>query len=186
MIPAFIITVLFIFDHNVSSLLAQVGLHLKKPTAYHWNFMVMALMILACGFLVLPPANGVIPQAPMHSRANTVWRKDKKSKALKNEDSHIKAVEDAPFNIQRKSSFGFVPHDAPSNIHDDIHGGRDCYIIETRVSNLIQSTLCVICLLITPVLQLIPRSGAFPFHECSICSILKSVCMFAPPRDICI
>ena len=35
LVPATIISVLFFFDHNVSSQLAQEGLNLKKPTVGH-------------------------------------------------------------------------------------------------------------------------------------------------------
>ena len=141
LLPAGIIAVLFFFDHNVSSQLAQEGLHLTKPTAYHWDLMVLALMTLACGLLGLPPVNGVIPQAPMHSRANTVWLKDK---AKKREDED--GTDAAAFNVK-----------------DEAHGGRDFYIRENRVSNLVQSVLCGVCLLITPILQQIPRSVLWGF-----------------------
>jgi len=141
LVPAGIIAVLFFFDHNVSSQLAQEGLHLTKPTAYHWDLMVLALMTLACGLLGLPPVNGVIPQAPMHSRANTVWLKDE---AKKREDED--GTDAAAFNVK-----------------DEAHGGRDFYIRENRVSNLVQSVLCGVCLLITPILQQIPRSVLWGF-----------------------
>lgn len=37
-IPGFVIAVLFFFDHNVSSQLAQVNeFDTKKPSAYHWS-----------------------------------------------------------------------------------------------------------------------------------------------------
>jgi hypothetical protein len=69
-VPAFIITVLFYFDHNVSSQLAQVPeFNLTKPDAYHWDFFLLGLMTALCGFLGMPPINGVLPQAPMHTRS---------------------------------------------------------------------------------------------------------------------
>jgi len=38
-LPGFIITVLFFFDHNVSSLMAQAPeFKLRKPSAFHWDF----------------------------------------------------------------------------------------------------------------------------------------------------
>mmetsp|Transcript_28810 Transcript_28810/g.42716 ORF Transcript_28810/g.42716 Transcript_28810/m.42716 type:complete len:583 (+) Transcript_28810:100-1848(+) len=67
-IPGFILTVLFFFDHNVSSLLAQAPeFGLKKGTAYHWDFFVVGLQILLTGLLGIPPVNGLIPQAPLHT-----------------------------------------------------------------------------------------------------------------------
>jgi len=67
-IPGFILTVLFFFDHNVSSLLCQAPeFGLKKGTAYHWDFFVVGLQILITGLLGIPPVNGLIPQAPLHT-----------------------------------------------------------------------------------------------------------------------
>lgn len=41
---AVILTILFFFDHNVSSLLSQKReFHLKKPPAYHWDFFVLGI-----------------------------------------------------------------------------------------------------------------------------------------------
>jgi len=132
MIPAAIIAVLFFFDHNVSSQLAQEGMHLRKPPAYHWDFFLLSIMTLICGCLGIPPVNGVIPQAPMHSRANAVWLKKRELK--------------------------------PDEVDDeDEHEGRPYYIRENRVSNLIQSLLCGVALLVTPVLQKIPRSVLWGF-----------------------
>ena len=67
-IPAFVITILFFFDHNVSAQLAQVReFNLKKPHAYHWDFFLLGVMTLVCGLCGVPPVNGVIPQAPLHT-----------------------------------------------------------------------------------------------------------------------
>jgi len=69
-LPAFILTVLFFFDHNVSSLMAQAPeFKLRKPPAYNWDFFVIGLLILVCGLLGLPFTNGLIPQAPLHVHA---------------------------------------------------------------------------------------------------------------------
>ncbi|RYH23694.1 hypothetical protein EON65_17610 [archaeon] len=39
-----IITVLFFFDHNVSSLISQTNdMRLKKGAAFHWDFFVLGL-----------------------------------------------------------------------------------------------------------------------------------------------
>lgn len=69
-LPGFVLTVLFFFDHNVSSLLSQKKeFKLKKGSAFHWDFLIIGLMILLCGILGIPPTNGLIPQAPLHVRA---------------------------------------------------------------------------------------------------------------------
>lgn len=69
-VPALIITVLFFFDHNVSAQLAQTeDFGLEKPPAYHYDFLLQGLNTLLLGLLGLPPTNGVLPQAPMHTRS---------------------------------------------------------------------------------------------------------------------
>lgn len=72
-IPGMIITVLFVFDHNVSSLMAQgEELNLKKGSAFHLDFFVLGWCILFTGLLGIPPCNGLIPQAPLHTKALSV------------------------------------------------------------------------------------------------------------------
>ena len=69
-IPGFMFFLLFIIDHNVSSILTQSPkFNLKKPAAYHWDFFVLGITFIPCAILGLPPGNGLIPQAPLHARA---------------------------------------------------------------------------------------------------------------------
>merc|ERR1740117_1825105 len=66
-VPALVLTILFFFDHNVSSLMAQAPeFHLKKPPTYNWDFLVVGILVLVCGLLGIPFTNGLIPQAPLH------------------------------------------------------------------------------------------------------------------------
>jgi hypothetical protein len=70
MIPGLMFFLLFIIDHNVSSILTQSPkFNLKKPAAYHWDFFIVGITFLPCALLGLPPGNGLIPQAPLHARA---------------------------------------------------------------------------------------------------------------------
>lgn len=70
LIPGFMFFLLFIIDHNVSSILTQSPkFNLKKPPAYHWDFFVLGITFFPCAILGLPPGNGLIPQAPLHCRA---------------------------------------------------------------------------------------------------------------------
>jgi boron transporter len=70
MIPGLMFFLLFIIDHNVSSILTQSPkLKLKKPCAYHWDFFILGITFFPCALLGLPPGNGLIPQAPLHARA---------------------------------------------------------------------------------------------------------------------
>ena len=80
--PALLLTVLFFFDHNVSSLLCQAPeFGLKKGDAYHWDFFVIGIQILITGLLGIPPVNGLIPQAPLHtdSLCEKAFRTDPKT-----------------------------------------------------------------------------------------------------------
>ncbi|GLC36407.1 hypothetical protein PLESTM_000440200 [Pleodorina starrii] len=69
-LPAFVIAVLFYFDHSVSSQMAQQPeYNLVRPPSYAYDLALLGGMTLACGLLGLPPVNGVLPQAPMHTRS---------------------------------------------------------------------------------------------------------------------
>ena len=65
LLPALVITLLFFFDHSVSSQMAQqLEFRLEKPSAYHYDFFLLGIMTLACGLIGVPPVNGVLPQVP--------------------------------------------------------------------------------------------------------------------------
>ena len=69
-LPGFILTVLFFFDHAISSLLAQSPRYkLKKPAAYNYDFAVLGVLLILTSSLGLPFYNGLIPQAPLHTRS---------------------------------------------------------------------------------------------------------------------
>ncbi|KAI3765839.1 hypothetical protein L2E82_15885 [Cichorium intybus] len=69
-IPATMIAVLYYFDHSVASQLAQQKeFNLKKPSSYHYDLLLLGFLTILCGLLGIPPANGVIPQSPMHTKS---------------------------------------------------------------------------------------------------------------------
>ncbi|KAK4755891.1 hypothetical protein SAY87_009648 [Trapa incisa] len=75
LIPAIMIAGLYFFDHSVASQLAQQKeFNLKKPSAYHYDMLLLGLMTLLCGLLGIPPSNGVLPQSPMHTKSLAVLR----------------------------------------------------------------------------------------------------------------
>ncbi|CAB9531062.1 bicarbonate transporter-like protein 11 [Seminavis robusta] len=85
-IPGFMFFLLFIIDHNVSSILTQSPkLNLKKPPAYHWDFFVLGITFIPCAILGLPPGNGLIPQAPLHARALCTRKYVTDSRGVKHE-----------------------------------------------------------------------------------------------------
>ncbi|KAK5627158.1 hypothetical protein RRF57_002874 [Xylaria bambusicola] len=67
---AILLTVLFWFDHNVSSLIAQgTEFPLRKPAGFHWDIFLLGLTTGVAGILGLPFPNGLIPQAPFHTES---------------------------------------------------------------------------------------------------------------------
>ncbi|ORX91537.1 hypothetical protein K493DRAFT_317201 [Basidiobolus meristosporus CBS 931.73] len=85
-LPAIVLTVLFFFDHNVSSLLSQrPEFHLRKGPAFHFDFLMLGICTLISGILGIPAPNGLIPQAPLHVRSL--------SKIKRSEDKGIEFVD---------------------------------------------------------------------------------------------
>ncbi|WOL03241.1 putative boron transporter 2 [Canna indica] len=69
-IPATMIAVLYYFDHSVASQLAQQKeFNLRKPPSFHYDLLLLGFLTLLCGLIGVPPANGVIPQSPMHTKS---------------------------------------------------------------------------------------------------------------------
>ncbi|CAK9441412.1 uncharacterized protein LODBEIA_P52800 [Lodderomyces beijingensis] len=78
---AILLTFLFYFDHNVSSLMCQSKEYpLKKPASFHWDFLLLGLTTGFAGLMGIPPPNGLIPQAPLHTDSLVVY--DKSGKRL--------------------------------------------------------------------------------------------------------
>lgn len=72
---AILLTILFYFDHNVSSLIAQgTEFPLRKPAGFHWDLFLLGLTTGIAGLFGLPFPNGLIPQAPFHTESLCVTR----------------------------------------------------------------------------------------------------------------
>ncbi|KAH8692718.1 anion exchange family protein [Talaromyces proteolyticus] len=72
---AILLTILFYFDHNVSSLIAQgTEFPLRKPAGFHWDIFLLGITTGVAGLLGIPFPNGLIPQAPFHTQALCVTR----------------------------------------------------------------------------------------------------------------
>ncbi|KAJ6781938.1 hypothetical protein PWT90_04096 [Aphanocladium album] len=72
---AVLLTILFWFDHNVSSLIAQGSeFPLRKPAGFHWDLFLLGLTTGVAGILGLPFPNGLIPQAPFHTESLCVTK----------------------------------------------------------------------------------------------------------------
>ncbi|KAL1841709.1 hypothetical protein VTJ49DRAFT_6683 [Mycothermus thermophilus] len=133
---ALLLTILFWFDHNVSSLIAQgTEFPLKKPAGFHWDIFLLGLTTGIAGILGLPFPNGLIPQAPFHTESLCV-------------------TEWVP-----------ADDDSDSNGETGIGGGkggfklRNAYVVEQRASNLAQGLLTLVAMTgpLLSVLHLVPQ-----------------------------
>ena len=69
-IPGLIITILFFFDHEVSGIISTIDRYgTKKPGGFAWDVALLGTTTAICGVLGIPPANGLLPQAPLHSES---------------------------------------------------------------------------------------------------------------------
>ncbi|TWU74401.1 hypothetical protein ED733_002854 [Metarhizium rileyi] len=74
-IPGAIITVLFFFDHEISSIICTVDKYgVRKPGGFAWDMALLGLTTVLCGILGIPPANGLLPQAPLHTESLLHYR----------------------------------------------------------------------------------------------------------------
>ncbi|KAL3824320.1 hypothetical protein ACJIZ3_020349 [Penstemon smallii] len=189
LIPAVMIAGLYFFDHSVASQLAQQKeFNLKNPSAYHYDILLLGFMTLLCGLIGLPPANGVLPQSPMHTKSLAVLRKQfirKKMVQRANESINRKATNSEIYGEMQavfieldkspltakvvkelqnlKDSVMKIPIEGEKitgNFDPDKH--IDAYlpvrVDEQRVSNLLQSILVAVSVCAMPVIKLIPTS----------------------------
>jgi len=71
----FLLTLLFYYDHNISSITAQARqFPLKKPAGFHWDFFLLGITCFVGGILGLPLPNGLVPQAPVHTDSLTNYK----------------------------------------------------------------------------------------------------------------
>ncbi|KAL1892901.1 hypothetical protein Sste5346_006794 [Sporothrix stenoceras] len=78
-LPGAIITVLFFFDHEISSIICTLKRYgVRKPGGFAWDIVLLGTTTAVCGVLGIPPANGLLPQAPLHSESlmHTVTEQD--------------------------------------------------------------------------------------------------------------
>ncbi|KAI8457845.1 HCO3 transporter family-domain-containing protein, partial [Phakopsora pachyrhizi] len=91
----FLLTLLFYFDHNVSSLMAQASqFPVERPAGFHWDFFILGVTTLISGILGLPAPNGLVPQAPVHTESLSVVKLVSKDLPEKNGIVSPKRVEE--------------------------------------------------------------------------------------------
>lgn len=108
---------------------------LRKPPGFHWDFFLLGITTFIAGLLGLPAPNGLIPQAPIHTTSLLIMGR--------------------PENKKDKED-GSSP-EAFSAANREIRIG----VVEQRVSNLAQGSLCLV-LLTGPflhLLNLVPRGA---------------------------
>ncbi|KAK7325210.1 hypothetical protein VNO77_29368 [Canavalia gladiata] len=188
-IPAIMVAGLYFFDHSVASQLAQQKeFNLRKPSAYHYDILLLGLMTLLCGLIGLPPSNGVLPQSPMHTKSLAVLKKQLiRRKMVKSAKESIRQ-NDSNSEIYGKMQAIFIEMDrSPDNpsvvkelkdLKEVVLNGEskenstkstfdpekhiDEYlpvrVKEQRVSNLLQSLLVGASVLAMPAIKKIPTS----------------------------
>lgn len=123
---------------------------LRKPPGFHYDFFLLGVTTFIAGLIGLPAPNGLIPQAPIHTKSLLVTGQ------LQNASPRSQ--------VHSRSSYG------NSTTADSIHRDFDppflpgasyvpVAVVEQRVSNLAQGSLCLVLLTgpFLQVLHLIPR-----------------------------
>ncbi|KAG9034061.1 hypothetical protein FRB95_013830 [Tulasnella sp. JGI-2019a] len=180
-----LVTALFYFDHNVSSIAAQAKHYpLKKPAGFHWDFFLLGVTTLVAGLLGVPFPNALVPQAPMHTESCCVWETvpveyiDKHATSVtvtpSNEDEGEDAVGDSTVasmgetKLQMRRRKSTVERDElPSNREQKLMEMLKprtktviTRVVEQRISNTGQGLLALGCMAgpLLVVAHLIPRA----------------------------
>lgn len=82
-----VLFILFYFDANVSSLIAQGSeFPLRKPSAFHYDTFLLGITTFIAGLLGIPAPNGLIPQAPLHTASLVVMGYEDASESAKSSE----------------------------------------------------------------------------------------------------
>ncbi|OAX39873.1 hypothetical protein K503DRAFT_865060 [Rhizopogon vinicolor AM-OR11-026] len=148
-----ILWILFFFDHNVSSLMAQGSqFPLRKPPGFHYDFFLLGITTFIAGLIGVPAPNGLIPQAPIHTASLLIM-----GKPSKNDTDEEQIIRPSP---RSGDDFNATVIDE-KRLFDPSFSRREVpvAVVEQRVSNLAQGALCLV-LLTSPflhILGLVPR-----------------------------
>ncbi|KAL5190076.1 Boron transporter 4 [Glycine soja] len=183
-IPALMIAGLYFFDHSVASQMAQQKeFNLQKPSAYHYDVLLLGIMTLICGILGLPPSNGVLPQSPMHTKSLAVLRRRMiRKKVVKSAkecikqrrtnselygkmqevivemdtDPTVKELENLKEAVMQSDSKDGAKEKFDPEKHIDEY--LPVRVNEQRMTNLLQSLLVAVSILAMSVIKRIPTS----------------------------
>ena len=124
------------FLASVQSLISQGSqFPLKKPAGFHYDFALLGLTTFLAGLLGVPAPNGLIPQAPIHTRSLLIHEVVRKDEGVFRDGGGDRDLREVPVAV-----------------------------VEQRVSNLAQGSLCLV-LLTRPflhVLNLVPQGAWSP------------------------
>ncbi|CAL0305706.1 unnamed protein product [Lupinus luteus] len=183
-LPALMIAGLYFFDHSVASKMAQQKeFNLQKPSAYHYDLLLLGIMTLICGLLGLPPSNGVLPQSPMHTKSLAVLRSQiirkkvvesakeciKQQRTKSEMYGKIEAIfiemdtdpTDKELQTLKKAVMESDSKDGEKENFDpekNIDEYLPVRVNEQRVSNLLQALMIGVAILGTSVIKMIPTS----------------------------
>ncbi|KAG8706677.1 hypothetical protein FRC08_000910, partial [Ceratobasidium sp. 394] len=136
----FVLFILFYFDHNVSSLIAQGSeFPLRKPPGFHWDFFWLGMTTFIAGLLGVPAPNGLIPQAPMHTASLVVMGVRCKDDPEKSPTT----VTNTSQNFELEGIENYEPRSESKDTYTLIEE-HPVSVVEQRVSNLAQGALCVV------------------------------------------
>lgn len=142
-------TLLFYYDHNVSSLTAQARkFPLTKPAGFHWDFFLLGCTCVVAGVLNVPLPNGLVPQAPVHTEALTEMEERVRMVVMREE------------GVARDGEGKWVERRVVEKVT------RPVRVVEQRVSHLLMAGMLLVTMTgpLLRVLGLIPRavlSGVF-------------------------
>lgn len=125
---------------------------LRKPPGFHYDFFLLGVTTFIAGLIGVPAPNGLIPQAPIHTMSLLIMGKREEGAEYSTSDAQIHT---------RPSDGTPISGSTHQNLDPPIPPKHEVpvAVVEQRVSNLAQGSLCLV-LLTSPflhVLHLIPR-----------------------------
>ena len=168
--PSYLFSFLLFF---LQSLIAQGSeFPLRKPPGFHYDFFLLGITTFIAGLLGVPAPNGLIPQAPIHTASLVVMGRrekvdeetDVKGKGTRSSTGSGTGMDGVGVSCEKRD----VDVGGESTIERNIFNTRvegdvlevtrevPVAVVEQRVSNLAQGTMCLI-LLTGPFLHVLNR-----------------------------
>jgi len=135
---------------------------LRKPPGFHYDFLLLGVTTFIAGLFGLPAPNGLIPQAPIHTTSLLVMGrpfKYEKDEQDQRNDSRTQSQTQLSNNNGLPLGSNFRHLEPLADPTTEYQHEVPLSVVEQRVSNLVQGSLCLV-LLTGPFLHflhLIPR-----------------------------